>query len=389
MRVTYTIAVIVAVVVLRFAIQFLFLTAETKLEHFEVGDKNSHMELFESILTEARTVKDFTNRFKSMNVENTYVFSEFFSDASSPFIVPTIVQGRSALSGRILMTHPYYNTFVNMAKMYDEVPENTRSKLTFASSDWKGITHKVFEKITIPEKGDCVVQISESLSSLHPLVIFAMFERLAVVKVNDKDPVLDTIAKSVLKTDELEYRLRRSRRESHALQTKLSTYEKSQKCQSLIVKFKDAERTGDSEKLKFAKEDLLDNGCGIPRTEASPNVMAARRMSERVHKFNQNKSDYIKFSTDVHGALRNTEKWSVHRAESVAVLLQGPISTMSMRSRLHKDKQIIDSIRKRYFQLKTQYSRHKGAFAKFKRARVVTQMNMVLIQLRKSLREIF
>jgi hypothetical protein len=185
MRVVFTIAVIAAFVVLRVVMFTMF--AKHRREHFEVGDKASHMELFASILQEVKTVKDFTKRFDAMDVESTYVFSQFFTETNSPFIVPTIVQGRSALSGRIPATHPYYDTFVNMSKMYEEVPENTKSKLTFASSNWKGITDKVFERIDIPAKGDCIVQISESLSSIHPLIIFAMFERLAVTKINNKD----------------------------------------------------------------------------------------------------------------------------------------------------------------------------------------------------------
>jgi hypothetical protein len=41
---------------------------------------------------------------------------------------------------------------------------------------------------------------------------------------------------------------------------KLKNVETVQTCQSLVDKFKDAERSGDSDKLKFATEDLLDNG---------------------------------------------------------------------------------------------------------------------------------
>jgi hypothetical protein len=390
MRVVFTIAVISAFVVLRFVIQVLwrvlFADKHTQ-ENFEVGDKTSHMELFASILQEVKKVKDFTKRFDAMDVESTYVFSQFFTETNSPFIVPTIVQGRSALSGRIPATHPYYDTFVNMSKMYEEVPENTKSKLTFASSNWKGITDKVFERIDIPAKGDCIVQISESLSSIHPLIIFAMFERLAVTKINNKDPVLDTLAKSVQNTDELEYQLRGTRRENQELQMKLKNVETVQTCQSLVDKFKDAERSGDSDKLKFATEDLLDNGCGIPKTVANPKVMAARRMSERTQKFNQNRSTYVKYATDVSGALENTVQWSEHRSESVAVLLEGDISA-SMRARLHNDKQIIDSIRSEYMRLKTEASR-KDKFALFKLQRVRAQMSQVVIQLRKSLQEIF
>jgi hypothetical protein len=58
------------------------------------------------------------------------MYSHSFLQKQIAFIVPTIVQGRSALSGRIPATHPYYDTFVNMSKMYEEVPENTKSKLT-------------------------------------------------------------------------------------------------------------------------------------------------------------------------------------------------------------------------------------------------------------------
>jgi hypothetical protein len=56
--------------------------------------------------------------------------------------------GRSALSGRIPATHPYYDTFVNIKDVEEELQ---KSKLTFASSNWKGITDKI-RKIDIPAK---------------------------------------------------------------------------------------------------------------------------------------------------------------------------------------------------------------------------------------------
>jgi hypothetical protein len=47
-----------------------------------------------------------------------------------------------------------------------------------------------------------------------------MFERLTVTKINNR-LVLDTLAKSVQNTDELEYQLRGTRRENQELQMKL------------------------------------------------------------------------------------------------------------------------------------------------------------------------
>jgi hypothetical protein len=88
---------------------------------------------------------------------------------------------------------------------------------------------------------------------------------------------------------------------------------------------------------KFATEDLLDNGCGIPKTVANPKVMAARRMSERTQKFNQNRL----LSPQMSGALENG---AVERAPLGirCSFVEGDISA-SMRARLHNDKQIIDS----------------------------------------------
>jgi hypothetical protein len=113
-----------------------------------------------------------------------------------------------------------------------------------------------------------------------------MFERLAVTKINNKD-LGSYPAKSVQNT-ELGISAKGTRRENQELQI-VKNVETVQTCQSLVDKFKDAERSGDSDR-KFATEDLLDNGCGIPKTVANPKVMAARRMSERTQKFNQNRS---------------------------------------------------------------------------------------------------
>jgi hypothetical protein len=94
------------------------------------------------------------------------MYSHSFLQKQTRLHRPTIVRD-PLRSADIPATHPYYDTFVNMSKMYEEVPENTKSKLTHRPTG-RVLQIKVFERIDIPSKGDCIVQISESLSSIHP-----------------------------------------------------------------------------------------------------------------------------------------------------------------------------------------------------------------------------
>jgi hypothetical protein len=90
-------------------------------KHFEVGDKASHMELF--ALYPARSQdSERLHKVRCYGCRKYVCILTVFYRNKLAFIVPTIVQGRSALSGCIPATHPYYDTFVNMSKMYEEVP---------------------------------------------------------------------------------------------------------------------------------------------------------------------------------------------------------------------------------------------------------------------------
>jgi hypothetical protein len=357
-------------------------------EEFSVDDKTVHMDLMRFILTDAGKVKDFTKQFRHVDLQDTYVYSEFFSPSSPPFITPMVVEGRSALSGRISRTHPYYDTFVNMDALQRNVPDYIGSQVYYAKKYWTDIVKEVFEKVDIEPQKDCVVQLKQTLSTLHPHVLFAMFERLAIVKINNKDPVLRTLAESVRSTDELEYRLRQSKRENEKLKDALKGAENVKTCKTLTIKFMEASKDGEKNTLKAIVDDMEDIGCEIPKTSVPAQIFDARKMQKRTRVYIQNKALIKKEATNVENAIENTADWNKYRQEAISILKAGNVS-QSMRERLNKDKQIIDALRSVITRHKAKIQKYKGPLMRMAASRFKILRDRTIKRMRQELLAIF
>lgn len=289
-----------------------------------------------------KVFKDFTQKWKAVPFESTHVYDAFFADSVIPMIENTeIKEGRSVLTGVIPRRHPYFDTFIAMEATETNVPRSIQDAMVMKEVGWKELLSTVFEETRVSQDGSegVVVQLREYAI---PEAVYAMFERLAIAKINNHDTILQRLESNMIDMSNLEKEVETHERRAKKLSEDLQAAQRDNLCKGYALRYIDANRTGNDVLIKATLEGLQYSECDIPATGSNDSVAAAD------HAANEKTEDIAslkKCATDVEAAIANTDEWQMCRSAAVEWMLSQPDITQQQRVRLENDGALIKRLR--------------------------------------------